>query len=47
MRIGIFSDYYKPQVNGVVEVINILENNFKKLGHEVVIFAPKPSASRC
>lgn len=42
MRIGIFSDYYKPQVNGVVAVIDILENNFKKLGHEVVIFAPKP-----
>lgn len=42
MKIGIFSDYYKPQVNGVVAVIDILENNFKKLGHEVVIFAPKP-----
>ena len=42
MRIGIFSDYYKPQVNGVVAVIDILETNFEKLGHEVVIFAPKP-----
>lgn len=42
MRIGIFSDYYTPQINGVVAVINILESKFKQLGHEVIIFAPKP-----
>lgn len=42
MRIGIFSDYYVPQINGVVAVINILETKFKELGHEVIIFAPKP-----
>ncbi|MDO4870809.1 MAG: glycosyltransferase [Candidatus Saccharibacteria bacterium] len=42
MKIGIFSDYYVPQINGVVAVIQILEKNLTRLGHEVVIFAPKP-----
>lgn len=42
MKIGIFSDSYTPQINGVVAVINILEKNLTAMGHEVVIFAPKP-----
>ena len=42
MRIGIFSDTYTPQTSGVVFVIEIFRRNMLKLGHEVIIFAPKP-----
>lgn len=42
MRIGIFSDVYRPQINGVVYVIDILRSNLEALGHEVFIFAPRP-----
>lgn len=39
MRIGIFTDSYRPQVNGVVYVTEILRRNLEDLGHEVFIFA--------
>ena len=42
MRIGIFSDTYTPQMSGIVVVIDIFRRNMAKLGHEVVVFAPKP-----
>ncbi len=38
MRIGIFSDTYPPQVNGVVTVIRTLKTEMEKRGHEVFVF---------
>ena len=38
MRIGIFTDTYYPQVNGVVTSILMLEKELKNLGHDVYIF---------
>jgi 1,2-diacylglycerol 3-alpha-glucosyltransferase len=38
MNIGIFSDTYAPQVNGVVTVIRTLKNELIKRGHRVFIF---------
>ena len=37
MRIGIFTDTYRPQVNGVVSSITTLEKELRKLGHKVYI----------
>lgn len=37
-----FSDSYYPSTNGIAVVIDILHDNFVKLGHEVVIIAPRP-----
>lgn len=37
MRIGIFTDTYKPQVNGVVSSIQTLERELRELGHKVYI----------
>ena len=45
MRIGIFSDTYLPQINGIVTSITTFAEAFEKLGHEVFIFAPKMSGS--
>lgn len=45
MKIGIFTDTYRPSVNGVVYVTEILRRNFEALGHEVYIFAPASSLS--
>jgi 1,2-diacylglycerol 3-alpha-glucosyltransferase len=38
MNIGIFSDTYAPQVNGVVTVIRTLKAGLEKRGHRVFIF---------
>jgi glycosyltransferase involved in cell wall biosynthesis len=40
MKIAMFSDSYRPQVNGVVTSIDITKKNLEKRGHEVIIFAP-------
>lgn len=40
MRIGIFTDTYHPDINGVVTSIKMLEREMKKRGHEVYIFSP-------
>ncbi len=37
MRVGIFTDTYKPQVNGVVSSITTLERELRKQGHKVYI----------
>ena len=37
MRIGIFTDTYRPQVNGVVSSITTLEQQLRKRGHKVYI----------
>lgn len=38
MRIGIFSDTYPPQVNGVVTVVRTLKTELEKRGHAVFVF---------
>lgn len=38
MRIGIFSDTYLPQVNGVVTVVRTLKMELEHRGHEAVVF---------
>lgn len=45
MKIGIFTDTYRPSVNGVVYVTEILRRNFEAAGHEVYIFAPAANLS--
>ncbi|HZK43652.1 MAG TPA: glycosyltransferase family 4 protein [Syntrophomonadaceae bacterium] len=40
MRIGIFTDSYKPYTSGVVTSISTFKDELIKLGHETYIFAP-------
>ena len=40
MRIGIFTDSYKPYTSGVVTSITTFRDELTQLGHEVHIFAP-------
>lgn len=37
MRIGLFTDTYEPDINGVVSSIVTLQNALEKLGHEVFV----------
>lgn len=41
MKIGIFTDCYYPQINGVVTSVLMLEQELIKLGHEVTIVTVK------
>lgn len=40
MRIGIFTDTYKPDANGCAQSVEVLANNLIKLGNVVYIFCP-------
>ncbi|SHE38586.1 glycosyltransferase family 4 protein [Desulforamulus putei] len=40
MRIGIFTDSYKPYIGGVVRSIEIFTEELRNLGHKVTIYAP-------
>lgn len=40
MRIGIFTDSYRPSVTGVTYVVEIMKKDFEAMGHEVFIFCP-------
>jgi len=40
MKIGIFTDSYKPYTSGVVTSINTFKEELGRLGHDVYIFAP-------
>lgn len=40
MRIGIFTDSYRPYTSGVVQSIELFSRDLISLGHEVNIFAP-------
>ncbi len=40
MRIGIFSDTYLPQINGVSAVVDLLRRELRRLGREVLLFVP-------
>lgn len=40
MRIGLFTDTYRPAVNGIVYVVDTLKTQLENEGHEVFIFCP-------
>ncbi|MDO4271530.1 MAG: glycosyltransferase [Candidatus Saccharibacteria bacterium] len=40
MRIGLFTDTYRPAQNGVVVVIDVTRRELEAMGHEVYVFAP-------
>lgn len=40
MRIGIFTDTFTPQINGVTSILEELDRVLTRQGHEVYIFAP-------
>lgn len=41
MRIGIFSNAYKPEISGVVQSISTFRDELVRRGHAVYIFAPE------
>jgi 1,2-diacylglycerol 3-alpha-glucosyltransferase len=41
MKIGIFTNAYKPIISGVVNSIELIKKGMKARGHKVYIFAPK------
>ncbi len=42
MRIGIFTDFYYPHLDGVAISVETFRMELEKLGHEVYVFAPAP-----
>lgn len=40
MRIGLFSDTYLPQINGVTTTVHWLREELEHMGHEVYVFCP-------
>ena len=40
MRIGLFSDTYRPTINGITYVVDTLKQQLEQQGHEVFIFCP-------
>lgn len=40
MRIGLFTDSYRPSTNGIVTVIDTTKQHLEELGHEVFVFCP-------
>lgn len=43
MRIGLFTDTYRPSINGIVFVVESLKTHLEAQGHEVFIFCPARS----
>lgn len=43
MRIGLFTDTYRPSINGIVFVVESLKKHLEAQGHEVFIFCPGSS----
>ena len=43
MRIGLFTDTYRPSINGIVYVVDITRRHLEAMGHEVFIFCPNDS----
>lgn len=41
LRIGLFTDTYAPQINGVSISLQLISEGLKKRGHQVTIFAPR------
>lgn len=46
MKIGIFTDTFTPQINGVTSVLEELDRVLTRQGHEVYIFAPAYSRAQ-
>jgi 1,2-diacylglycerol 3-alpha-glucosyltransferase len=42
MRVGLFTEFYEPQVNGTVVCVRTLRQSLESAGHDVKIFAPAP-----
>src|SRR3990170_1051930 len=40
MKIAFFTDTYHPQINGVVNAIDLFKKELEKRGHEIHIFSP-------
>ena len=40
MRIGLFTDTYRPSINGIVYTVESTKRYLEKLGHEVYVFCP-------
>ena len=40
MRIGLFSDTYRPTINGITYVVDTLKQELEAKGHEVYVFCP-------
>ena len=40
MRIGLFTDTYRPSINGIVYVVESLKRELEALGHDVYVFCP-------
>ena len=59
LRVGFFTEIYRPVVNGVVTSVDTLAEGLRSRGHEVYCFAPRmpggtterrrglPAARRC
>lgn len=43
MRIGLFTDTYRPSINGIVFVVESTKKHLEALGHEVYVFCPARS----
>lgn len=43
MRIGLFTDTYRPSINGIVFVVESLKKHLEAEGHEVFVFCPARS----
>lgn len=43
MRIGLFTDTYRPSINGIVFVVESLKRELEAMGHDVYIFCPAKS----
>ena len=41
MKIAIFTDTYRPQINGVVTSTHTLKVKLEGMGHTVIIVCPK------
>lgn len=46
MNIGLFSDTYLPQINGVVTSLEIFRKELEKKGHKIYIFCPRIGSIR-
>lgn len=45
MKIGLFTDTYRPSINGIVYVAESLKKHLEAQGHEVYVFCPARSMS--
>lgn len=43
MKIGLFTDTYRPTINGIVFVVESLKTQLESMGHEVYVFCPARS----